>query len=183
MPEVSRKLRFEVFKRDNFTCQYCGRKTPDVILEIDHIIPIAEGGDSDIQNLTTSCYECNRGKGATPLGFVKTRADLANDMLALAERELQLREYKKLLQRIQQRENRDIEQIANVIRSWCGDNISLTQPGEETIRRFLKIFTVDRIEEAINISAIKLGGKDPGRLIKYSYGVLHAWRRNQGIAW
>jgi 5-methylcytosine-specific restriction endonuclease McrA len=36
---ISKKLRFEVFKRDNFTCQYCGRETPEVILEADHVIP------------------------------------------------------------------------------------------------------------------------------------------------
>jgi len=39
---ISKKLRFEVYKRDKFTCQYCGRKAPDVILEIDHINPVAK---------------------------------------------------------------------------------------------------------------------------------------------
>ena len=41
---MSRKLRFEVFKRDRFTCQYCGAKAPDVILHVDHIHPVAAGG-------------------------------------------------------------------------------------------------------------------------------------------
>jgi 5-methylcytosine-specific restriction endonuclease McrA len=36
---VSVRTRFEVFKRDDFTCQYCGRKSPDVVLEADHIVP------------------------------------------------------------------------------------------------------------------------------------------------
>ena len=35
---LSKKIRFEVFKRDKFTCQYCGRMSPDVILEVDHIL-------------------------------------------------------------------------------------------------------------------------------------------------
>ncbi len=183
MPQVSRKLRFEIFKRDNFTCQYCGRKTPDVILEIDHIIALSEGGDSDVQNLITSCYECNRGKGATPLGFVKTRDDLANDMLALAERELQLREYKKLLESIRQREDDDIDRITELVGSWCDASVALTHHGEATFRRFLKIFPVDRIEEAVNISATNTKTKDSERLIRYTYGILHTWRRNQGIAW
>lgn len=60
---LSKKVRFEVFKRDSFTCQYCGAKAPDVILEIDHIKPIFEGGTNDIMNLITSCRDCNRGKG------------------------------------------------------------------------------------------------------------------------
>lgn len=64
---IGKKLRFEVFKRDSFTCQYCGKIAPDVILEVDHIVPVAEGGTNDIINLITACFECNRGKGATGL--------------------------------------------------------------------------------------------------------------------
>ena len=59
---LSKSVRFEVFKRDSFTCQYCGKSAPDVVLEVDHIIPVSKGGDNDISNLITSCFECNRGK-------------------------------------------------------------------------------------------------------------------------
>lgn len=55
--------RFAVLKRDNFTCQYCGRKAPYVVLEIDHKIPRSKGGSWKLENLITSCFECNRGKG------------------------------------------------------------------------------------------------------------------------
>ena len=48
---ISTKLRFEVFKRDNFCCQYCGRKAPDIILHVDHINPVHNGGDNNIINL------------------------------------------------------------------------------------------------------------------------------------
>lgn len=41
---ISKKTRFEVFKRDRFTCQYCGATPPGVLLHIDHIHPVAEGG-------------------------------------------------------------------------------------------------------------------------------------------
>ena len=60
---LTKKIRFEVFKRDSFKCQYCGKAAPDVVLEVDHIKPVAEGGSNDILNLITSCFECNRGKG------------------------------------------------------------------------------------------------------------------------
>lgn len=57
------KLRFEVFRRDNFTCQYCGRVVKDGIkLHIDHIIPKSKGGDLSMDNLITSCFDCNEGK-------------------------------------------------------------------------------------------------------------------------
>lgn len=59
---IPKKLRFEIFKRDSFTCQYCGRMAPEVILEVDHILPVSKGGKNDIFNLVTSCCDCNRGK-------------------------------------------------------------------------------------------------------------------------
>jgi hypothetical protein len=59
---IPKKLRFEVFKRDSFTCQYCGHKSPDVLLVIDHIEPISKGGTNSILNLITSCQACNAGK-------------------------------------------------------------------------------------------------------------------------
>lgn len=43
---ISQTLRFEVFKRDLFTCQYCGKRAPDVVLEVDHIKPVSKGGSN-----------------------------------------------------------------------------------------------------------------------------------------
>lgn len=60
---ISAKTRFEVFERDSFTCQYCGRKSPHVELSIDHIKPLSKGGTNDKQNLITACLDCNKGKG------------------------------------------------------------------------------------------------------------------------
>ncbi len=61
---LSVSKRMKVFNRDGFKCIYCGRKAPDVELEVDHKIPVAKGGTDDITNLVTSCKECNRGKSA-----------------------------------------------------------------------------------------------------------------------
>lgn len=59
---ISKKTRFEVFKRDSFTCQYCGKKAPDAILELDHIKPVSKGGKETVLNYVTFCFDCNRGK-------------------------------------------------------------------------------------------------------------------------
>ena len=48
---ISKKIRFEVFKRDGFTCQYCGNTPPNVILEVDHIEPKSKNGKDDINNV------------------------------------------------------------------------------------------------------------------------------------
>ena len=55
-------LRWQALARDNFTCQYCGRRAGDVVLEVDHRISLANGGAWDLDNLVTSCRDCNRGK-------------------------------------------------------------------------------------------------------------------------
>jgi hypothetical protein len=59
---VGSKLRWKVFSRDNYTCQYCGRRPPDAVLEVEHVVPVSKGGKDEETNLTTACEECNRGK-------------------------------------------------------------------------------------------------------------------------
>lgn len=54
------KIIKEVFKRDNYTCQYCGQVGGK--LEADHIIPFSKGGSDEMSNLITSCRKCNRQK-------------------------------------------------------------------------------------------------------------------------
>ena len=61
---ISKKTRFDVFKRDGFRCRVCGKGAKDgVTLEIDHINPISKGGTNDTDNLWVLCFDCNRGKG------------------------------------------------------------------------------------------------------------------------
>jgi hypothetical protein len=64
---LSKKGRFEIFKRDNFTCQYCGGKPPEKKMTIDHKIARSKGGSDEDSNLITACMECNLAKGNTPL--------------------------------------------------------------------------------------------------------------------
>lgn len=60
---IGARTRFLVFKRDNFTCQYCGRKPPEVKLHVDHVEAESKGGLHDEENFLTSCSLCNMGKG------------------------------------------------------------------------------------------------------------------------
>jgi hypothetical protein len=64
---ISKRVRFSVLDRDGSTCQYCGAKPADGALHVDHIIPIADGGSNEMDNLITSCEPCNTGKGARVL--------------------------------------------------------------------------------------------------------------------
>ena len=67
---LSPSRRHSILSRDGFRCQHCGASTSDgehVRLEVDHIDPVANGGDDADDNLQTLCWECNRGKGGQPL--------------------------------------------------------------------------------------------------------------------
>lgn len=62
---MTKKLREFIKSRDNFTCCNCGNSThkePNLLLEIDHIIPVAKGGQTVKENLQTLCWKCNRAK-------------------------------------------------------------------------------------------------------------------------
>jgi len=59
---LSIRKRFFVMKRDSFSCKKCRASGPGVRLEVDHVIPVAQGGTDSLDNLQTLCFECNRGK-------------------------------------------------------------------------------------------------------------------------
>lgn len=59
---ISRRLRFEILRRDDHSCRYCGRRAPDVELTVDHVVPIALGGSDEPANLVAACKDCNSGK-------------------------------------------------------------------------------------------------------------------------
>lgn len=62
--KVTRAMRYDVLRRDNFHCVRCGRGKEDgVKLHVDHIVPVSRGGKSVMSNLQTLCEDCNYGKG------------------------------------------------------------------------------------------------------------------------
>lgn len=59
---LSKRVRYEVLRRDDHACRYCGGMAPDVKLTIDHVVPVALGGSDEPTNLVTACADCNAGK-------------------------------------------------------------------------------------------------------------------------
>jgi 5-methylcytosine-specific restriction endonuclease McrA len=62
----SRKVRLSrknVLLRDDFTCHYCGQKKAKNLLNMDHVVPRARGGQTRWSNIVTACIECNSRKG------------------------------------------------------------------------------------------------------------------------
>lgn len=61
------RLRQQIKERDNYTCKICSNSVsqePNLLLEIDHIVPVSKGGMTTEDNLQTLCWKCNRSKGA-----------------------------------------------------------------------------------------------------------------------
>lgn len=81
---VSKRLRFEVLKRDNHTCRYCGESAPDVKITVDHVTPVALGGSDDPTNLVAACKDCNAGKSSISADAAVV-ADVASDAFRWAE--------------------------------------------------------------------------------------------------
>jgi hypothetical protein len=59
---VSKRLRYEILRRDNHACRYCGATAPNAKLAVDHVIPQSLGGSDKPENLVASCADCNAGK-------------------------------------------------------------------------------------------------------------------------
>lgn len=78
---VSKRTRFEVLRRDNYTCRYC--RSTDGVLTIDHVVPVALGGSDDSSNLVAACKDCNAGKSSTAAD-ASTVADVTADALRWA---------------------------------------------------------------------------------------------------
>jgi hypothetical protein len=152
---LSKKTRFEVFKRDSFTCQYCGRSAPDVVLEVDHINPIAEGGDDSIINYITSCFDCNRGKGKRKLNDKTELEKQRQQLKELNEKRLQLQmmmDWRKELLNIKGEETKKACEYWSKL---MNGQYSLNEKGKTDLQGFLKKYLFKEVIEAMEKSANK----------------------------
>lgn len=172
---ISKKIRFEVFKRDGFKCSYCGNEPPAVILEADHINPSSEGGTDDINNLITSCFDCNRGKKNIPLSVITTQ--LQENFEVLKEKEEQLKEYRKFVAKIARRIQKDINDIDSLYTEqypkWGFSNMFKNA----SLKIFLKKLPKHEVIESLQI-AISKYPNDKDRVIPYFCGV--CWNKIKG---
>ena len=144
---LSKTLRFEVFKRDKFTCQYCGKKAPDVVLHADHIHPKAEGGTDDPLNLTTACVDCNQGKGKRMLSddsvVTKQRAQLEE----LQERQEQIQmliDWQKSLGGLEDSTTAAIEKYWTELSGW-----NLNETGLSNLKKWVKQYGIGEVMSAM----------------------------------
>ena len=166
---ISTRTRFEIFKRDQFTCQYCGAKPPAVILHVDHIIAVANGGANDTGNLTTACQRCNLGKSAVPLSSVpKSLEDAA---LEADEMRCQVEAYAEMLADAREAEEGQCWNVAEVIQPGASDGWSTDK--FKGVKQFIRKIGYPQTLEAAHIAA---DAKSPGnQRFRYFCGI--CWNR------
>jgi hypothetical protein len=176
---ISKKLRFEVFKRDSFRCQYCGKSAPEVVLEIDHVTPVANGGKSDILNLISSCKPCNAGKGKRPLSDSSAITKQLDQLKELNERRDQL---DMLLQWKVELSNLKEESLSKVGAYWTqhAAGYSLNEAGQRELKKLLNRFELQEVLDAIQIATDQYVTYDKkGRAQLESIQL--AWQKVSGI--
>ena len=167
---LSKRTRFEIFKRDGFTCQYCGAQPPEVVLEVDHILPVANGGDNDPMNLVTSCFNCNRGKTDKQLERTAPRPDADLEWLASQQELAELRRY----QVAKSERETVLKEIASQLQdTWFYAFNSKYAPGEQKLVKLMMQIPPEVIEKAIYIAS----DKKPGEYSEYQY------RYMCGVCW
>ena len=149
---ITKKLRFEIFKRDSFTCQYCGEKAPDVVLNIDHLIPVAAGGTNDILNLIAACFSCNSGKSDRQLSDSSVLDKQRDQLELLQARKEQIElmfEWQKGLSEIK---NDTTNRLADFWSELLGGRFSLSDTGRAGLKKLERKYSLAEIMEAMRIA-------------------------------
>lgn len=176
---ISKKVRFEVFKRDSFKCQYCGKCAPDVVLNVDHINPVSKGGANDLLNYITSCQDCNAGKSDR----------LLSDDSAMAKQRAQLEELNERREQLEQmlawRDGlRGIGDIAldAARKAWAslGTGHLMNETGEAQMRKLISKFGLQIVLDAIETCEKYLERDGDGDIKPESIGI--AFKKISGIA-
>jgi len=179
---VGKRLRFEVFKRDGFCCQYCGRRPPDVVLELDHIDPRVSGGSDDELNLITSCFDCNRGKADKKLGDVHPRPDADLKYLECQQEIAEAGRYLEVSLKLSEARALIRQRLTNVWREFISETYV---PTDSQWNHWLHRFGPDEIEWSIRSTALKFnaGGFNGGEqtqvesAIRYASGIMYNRRK------
>ncbi len=177
---VSKRLRFEVLRRDDHTCQYCGEKAPDVTLHVDHVVPVTLGGSDKPDNLVAACKDCNLGKTSVPAGAPLVAA--VGKMAAAYALDMTER-----MTIIRGNLERDSEYLSEFEDAWNGwkfkgseDRVPLPPDYENSICRWAKMgVPMTLVERSIRIAMTKPGLRGDFPEFTYMAGIV--WRTLEDV--
>ena len=155
---ISKKVRFEVFKRDSFTCQYCGRKSPEVVLHIDHITPVSKGGTNSLMNLVTSCIDCNLGKSANLLSENSVVEKARKQAEMLQERREQIEMLRDWHLELVDERNAQVEAVNNLYSKLTNGKFVITEEYKnKTITKLIAEYGLQMVLESLQAGAESYG--------------------------
>jgi hypothetical protein len=168
---VSKRLRFEILRRDNHTCRYCGATTPGVRLVVDHVVPETLGGRSEPENLVTACEACNNGKSSVPPDAT-TVANVSQDAIRWARALAQARAIRRL--RIEEREAY-VNYFNALWAEWTrgGQSVPLDDDWRASLARFFE-YEVEPEDLKHAVETAMASTVPVGRTFRYFCGVV--WR-------
>jgi 5-methylcytosine-specific restriction endonuclease McrA len=169
---IPKRVRFEVFKRDGFTCQYCGAHPPSVVLHVDHVHPVSQGGTNDIDNLVTACEACNQGKSDVLLSDIPQ--SLQEKAAQIVEKEEQIKGYQRVLADKRQRIS-DEADLVNDVYELLNPGYTLNESSLVSVRLFIEKLGVGTVMEAMQIAMTANHIKTTNRQFKYFCGI--CWNR------
>lgn len=171
---ISKRLRYEILRRDGNKCRYCGVPAADTPLTIDHVVPSALGGGDEPSNLVAACAPCNSGKSSssTDAGLVE---DVSDDAVRWAAA-MKLAAARASMRRVFRLAFREIFENLwnNWTYEWKGERHTFPLPDGWglTIDRFYEAdLSEDDLADAIEIAMQARAGDQ----FRYMCGVL--WKR------
>jgi len=150
---IPKSIRFEVFKRDLFTCQYCGKKAPDVILEIDHIVPVSKGGDNSIENLVSACKDCNSGKSNKRLSELSEVEKSRKQIEELQEKKNMIDMIFQWKQSVFDAKDYEIDKFQEMLQNITGfEQMTFTDKYRKELKSSFRKFGLDRMIDSLQIA-------------------------------
>lgn len=183
---ISKRMRFEVLKRDAFTCQYCGKQPPDTILHMDHIKPVSKGGKNSLLNLVTSCVDCNLGKSDKELSDDSAIKKQQSQLSAMAEKKSQIEMMIEWRESLLDADELLTDSVEALINKYLDDHDKhVSEHGKPLIRKAVKKHGYQNVVDAVErlyisesdfcedwAKAIKYSKKHTGNSIHYIKGIL-----------
>ena len=169
---ISTRTRFEIFKRDGFKCLYCGKSAPSVILHVDHVLPVCEGGTNEPANLVTACQDCNLGKSGILLS--KKPVGLKETEKLEREKFAQLKAYNLWLFEKRNQQECWLRQISNHWMELEGDDpekFGIGKDRELMVLRFLTFLPAEEIIDALSVAYSKTWIRKDSARNRYFAGV------------
>lgn len=149
---IPKSVRFEVFKRDSFCCQYCGASAPEVLLQIDHIKPVSKGGTNDITNLLTCCAGCNSGKSDRELDDQSVVSKSRKQMEELQQRREQLEMMMAWREGLRNLKDEAVERVCEYWRGLAASWV-VNETGKAKVAKWIRQLSIAEVCQAMDIAA------------------------------